>query len=317
MSLNAGLTLLLEEYPKASKQAFKDNALADFIRQEMPEAIRAVIGSNERYLIEGSAGKGRWANVPWAAVFDRFVTDTAQDGYYIVYLVKEDFTGLYHSLNQGVTTIKQQYGVDAKKALATRARDYQARLGARIDGLIYGPIDLAVSNLGGLGAYYEQGAICSKYYERWALPEDSSLAADLKLFTELYFNLVTRESGLFDRSHQEEDEKGLEIEDLRFFRMHKRIERNRSLASKAKKYLGLTCQACGFNFEAVYGSLGRDYIEAHHLTPVSTLKGKRVALDPENDFAVLCANCHRMIHRSDYVSDVQLFRREVLKLTNR
>jgi HNH endonuclease len=54
-------------------------------------------------------------------------------------------------------------------------------------------------------------------------------------------------------------------------------------------------------------------IEAHHLIPLSQLKGKRVALDPKNDVAVLCANCHRMVHRSGYVSDVDLFRQQILK----
>ncbi len=81
----------------------------------MPEAIQATIGDNHRYLVSGSAGQGNWARVPWAAVFDRFVTDTAQDGYYVVYLVREDFAGIYLSLNQGVTTVKKQYGTDGRE----------------------------------------------------------------------------------------------------------------------------------------------------------------------------------------------------------
>jgi 5-methylcytosine-specific restriction enzyme A len=263
-------------------------------------------------LVEGSPGKGRWAGVPWAAIFDRFVTETAQDGYYIVYLVREDSTGVYLSLNQGVTTISKQYRADARKALRTRADDYLARIGTLDRDLIRGPIDLAVCNTTGLGAFYEDGAICSKYYERGLLPGDAALAADLLLLVDYYFKLVTRESALFDKSQQEEDEKDLGVEDLRVFRTHKRIERNRNLAAKVKRSLGLTCQACGFNFEAVYGTTGKDYIEAHHLIPLSKLKGQRVALDPRRDFAVLCANCHRMIHRSEYVDDVRAFRTHVI-----
>src|SRR4051812_8868821 len=106
MSLNSALTLFLEEYPDAIEQPFAANPVAEFIRWVVPEAIEAVIGDNERYLVRGSAGQGNWARVPWAAVFDRFVTDTAQDGYYVVYLVKENFAGIYLSLNQGVTTVK-------------------------------------------------------------------------------------------------------------------------------------------------------------------------------------------------------------------
>src|SRR5829696_7147257 len=140
------------------------NPVAEFIRQTVPEAIEAAIGDNHRYLVRGSAGQGNWARVPWAAVFDRFVTDTAQDGYYLVYLVREDFTGIYLSLNQGVTTVKEQYGIDARKALRVRASDYLARIGTVADSLVCGPIELEVRSQSGLGALYEQGAVCSKHY---------------------------------------------------------------------------------------------------------------------------------------------------------
>jgi 5-methylcytosine-specific restriction protein A len=81
MSLNAALTLFLEEYPSAKQQALTDNPVAEFIRQDVPDVIKEVIGENRRYLVRGSVGKGNWARVPWAAIFDRFVTDTAQDGW--------------------------------------------------------------------------------------------------------------------------------------------------------------------------------------------------------------------------------------------
>lgn len=53
---------------------------------------------------------------------------------------------------------------------------------------------------------------------------------------------------------------------------------------------------CGFNFEAVYGDIGRDYIEVHHVKPLSSLD-EEVEIDPQNDLVCLCSNCHRMIHR--------------------
>ena len=63
---------------------------------------------------------------------------------------------------------------------------------------------------------------------------------------------------------------------------------------------GYVCQCCGFDFRRVYGDLGEEYIEAHHLTPLSSLpEGKTVSMDPQNDFAVLCSNCHRMVHKKN------------------
>jgi 5-methylcytosine-specific restriction enzyme A len=80
-------------------------------------------------------------------------------------------------------------------------------------------------------------------------------------------------------------------------RWHKRSERNPKLAKSAKEYHGTTCMTCGFNFEETYGEIGVGYIEAHHLTPFSELKGRPTQLDPKTDFTVLCPNCHRMLHK--------------------
>ncbi len=53
-------------------------------------------------------------------------------------------------------------------------------------------------------------------------------------------------------------------------------------------------------------------IEAHHLKPIAKLAGKVVELDAKNDFAVLCANCHRMIHRFEEPGNIEQFKK-VLK----
>lgn len=81
------------------------------------------------------------------------------------------------------------------------------------------------------------------------------------------------------------------------------------LAAKVKRIHGFVCQACGFDFEKVYvGISNRKYIEAHHLVPISLLKGQRVTRNPRTDFAVLCGNCHRMIHRFESPWDLEAFR---------
>lgn len=73
-------------------------------------------------------------------------------------------------------------------------------------------------------------------------------------------------------------------------------ERNKNNRLKAIKILGTTCLACGFNFEKVYGEIGKNYIQIHHSKPLSTTYGE-VKIDPEKDLIPLCANCHCMIHR--------------------
>ncbi|WP_217641640.1 HNH endonuclease [Actinopolyspora alba] len=56
----------------------------------------------------------------------------------------------------------------------------------------------------------------------------------------------------------------------------------------------LSCEACGFDFEAVYGERGRGYIECHHILPLHASGATTTQL---KDLALLCSNCHRMIHR--------------------
>lgn len=76
----------------------------------------------------------------------------------------------------------------------------------------------------------------------------------------------------------------------------KRYERNPKNRAKAIEIHGLNCKGCGFNFEKVYGERGKDFIEIHHVNPLSTIQ-EEVAINPETDLIPVCSNCHRMIHR--------------------
>jgi predicted HNH restriction endonuclease len=51
---------------------------------------------------------------------------------------------------------------------------------------------------------------------------------------------------------------------------------------------------CGFDFERAYGELGRGYAHVHHKRPLSERDGDEVTR--LEDLAVVCANCHAMIH---------------------
>ena len=83
-------------------------------------------------------------------------------------------------------------------------------------------------------------------------------------------------------------------------RVHRVRERNAKLVRARKAQVladgnGLACQGCGFDFASFYGLRGQDFIECHHTIPVSELKpGSRTKL---SDLALVCSNCHRMIHR--------------------
>jgi predicted HNH restriction endonuclease len=73
-------------------------------------------------------------------------------------------------------------------------------------------------------------------------------------------------------------------------------ERDAELRAAAIRVHGTTCQACGFSFEQAYGSYGKGYIQVHHKRPISSYNGS-IEIDPNTDLAVLCSNCHSIIHR--------------------
>ena len=89
-------------------------------------------------------------------------------------------------------------------------------------------------------------------------------------------------------------------EDRLLTRVHLVRERSHKLVKTKKErvlaeHSALACEACGFDFHAFYGELGAGFAECHHTVAVSKLKqGSRTKL---TDLALVCSNCHRMIHR--------------------
>jgi 5-methylcytosine-specific restriction protein A len=75
-----------------------------------------------------------------------------------------------------------------------------------------------------------------------------------------------------------------------------RSERDPALRAAALRLHGLACVVCGFDFEARYGPWGAGFAEVHHVVPLSAAGAPRET-NPLTDLAVVCANCHRMIHR--------------------
>ena len=58
---------------------------------------------------------------------------------------------------------------------------------------------------------------------------------------------------------------------------------------------GYKCIVCSFDFEEVYGEIGKNYIHVHHIIPISEI-GKEYELNPVTDLVPVCPNCHAMIH---------------------
>lgn len=70
----------------------------------------------------------------------------------------------------------------------------------------------------------------------------------------------------------------------------------------------LKCEACEFDFTERYGAIGKGFCEVHHKVPLSSLSEQTET--KLKDLAILCSNCHRMIHRTKPMSGVDEFKKK-------
>lgn len=106
----------------------------------------------------------------------------------------------------------------------------------------------------------------------------------------------------YSRGEMDENAQQLEGRSVRRYVNHRKREVKLRLAKirQALRQSGgrLTCEVpnCNFDFKERYGDLGAGYAHVHHKEQLSNAPkvGRRTSL---NDLAIVCANCHAMIHK--------------------
>ena len=182
------LLRILSDYRKAATEAKYSGShpiVQDF--DEASRALSTVPGVISRKIkVVPSAGKGNWASVPWISMLDPLETDTTQKGVYIVYLFRGDMSGLYVTLNQGVTELKGLSSQEQTQELSRRADAIRDRVpelaaaGFALDNTI------ELRSATSLGAKYEPSTIAHKFYDAGDLPAAEDLAADLHSLLDAY-----------------------------------------------------------------------------------------------------------------------------------
>src|SRR5450759_252567 len=317
MPLRETLQTILADYPKAKSEPLESHALAQFIRGEAEDAVQAALGVlGAGLLVEGSPGQGNWAAVPWISVFDPAITTSATRGYYVVYLFHAHEPVVHLSLNQGTTAVREEFAGKARDMLADRAEFMRKRVAEY--GTLLPVQTIELGSNARLPGDYVAGHALGTSYTLDALSTEATLRADLQNVVRAYRALTFRGGIEGDVEPQAELEDEFKIPaqtsviETRKYAYHRKIERNRTAAKQAKKSHGTRCQACDLDFEERYGAIGKGFIEAHHLRAIASLEeGVAITYDVATDFAVLCANCHRMIHRSDDPSDLSLFKKNI------
>lgn len=166
------------------------------------------------------------------------------------------------------------------------------------------------------------------------------MSSTSKLDKEIFFEFVNDKERLADLAGQIKD--AVQNEELNFklyripdeedeelsfvnegrviYKLHKYRERNSKInkkkkANHLKQFGNLACEACGFDFFEVYGELGEGFIECHHRVPLSDLDAEtKTRLD---DLALVCANCHRILHRGINSINMEDLKKVLLETRNR
>lgn len=303
MEIREILIDILSNYQQEATKPFKNNEFIHKITHDYTQELyRLVAQYGDRYKVTGSCGKGKWAECPWIAIFDTIITDNAQEGYYLVFLFDKCMNNVYLSLNQGVLSIQAQYKREASIVLSTRAEDFRNGLDTRNEDF-----DTQIQLDGSrLSKFYEKGNIIAKCYHKNNIPDNSVLKKDFYLLLTYYDALVAVDT------NERNNDKKLTVEEIKIRKLHTKFDRRGDIALKVKKRKGYKCEACGFTFVSKYGVLGENYIEAHHLVPFHKLTEGKTALNIDKDFAVLCSNCHRMIHLLNDPSDIAELKKRII-----
>jgi GTPase subunit of restriction endonuclease len=181
--LHDHLLKIMQQYPSAKRESFSNNPLGHFVRQTIPQELKKLPFIDDHYKVQGSVGMGNWATIPWIAIMDKRITDTTQQGEYIVYLFSENMESVYLTLMQGVTVpLKEKGKSEGYSYLQHKVNELRDKL--PLEGMLKDQ-HINLTN-GGLGKDYQVSTVAYYRYDRDQLPSSEQLIADLRNVVENY-----------------------------------------------------------------------------------------------------------------------------------
>jgi hypothetical protein len=174
---------ILSNYLRARLKPFGREHALWRVFEELDTRLQAYLSKHPTLRVKWGVGKGNWTRVPWFAFLDSRETNSTQYGVYPVYLFREDGSGVYLALNQGIGLLKEKHGTpESRRILRDRAaqllRDTPALENLKESGFSFDDkIDLYMSE--GPEKDYQASIVAYKLYRRRAIPHDAKLLSDL------------------------------------------------------------------------------------------------------------------------------------------
>ncbi|TPV45865.1 DUF3578 domain-containing protein [Bacillus dicomae] len=180
-NLREGFLRVMDEYLEAKKGEFTKHNLGSFVRNDMKKffANLSFIDMN-KYVVKGSVGQTKWANVPWFAIMNQKITKSTQRGYYIVYLFSENMQRLYLTIAQGVTDTPKEEIEIIKQEI--RQHINMSSKVKRDDNIFLGTSSSAKDYANSTVAYIE--------YDANKIPSEKELVEDLEEMLRYYEGFI-------------------------------------------------------------------------------------------------------------------------------
>lgn len=165
----------------------------NLVNNELPNFIKDSYNLSE-FKVWGSIGMGQYSEVPWVAISDKNITLTTQEGYYVVLLFHPEGEGVFLTLNQGWSKIKEsaRYYTDysSKELAISLAKRLSQKLNTSLEqGVFHYYHDKPNNVLGSNAEGYALGCIYYKYFSRDEL-DGESIEEYLGYFIDLYKELT-------------------------------------------------------------------------------------------------------------------------------
>nr|WP_237181067.1 DUF3578 domain-containing protein [Roseomonas haemaphysalidis] len=203
----------LQRFADARQGPFAGQAGLGAVLERIKAALSRMpaLQAHPEVQVSWSLGKGNWATVPWIALMDRRVTTSTQRGFYVVFLFPQDLSGVYLTLNQGVTDViqglKRVAGRQELQSRAQRARVAVPELATA--GYVLDDT-LGLRTNAALAADYESSTIAYKFYPAGAVPADAEIEADLRVALDAYARVIeavpTRTGDAVGEAEEEADD---------------------------------------------------------------------------------------------------------------
>ena len=315
------LTNICLNYPKDPRSVFNDIDILG------PNELRRAARITDSFKIYGGHGKGNTAQVPWILIGDKTITTSAQNGYYIVYLFNALGKGAYLSLNQGWTDYEKTFGIAQGKAEIMKSALYCRDLvRSSLENFPNMVIKLDAGTT--LAKGYELGHICGKFYGVNAMPPDDVLVNDLRELMGIYAELkgylskynvpitklpslvqskMTTTESAEDMQYQKEIEKAQPISvpnkpqakpSLLTEGEHEHYKKDPRVAKQVAEDNNYLCEYNTTHRTFISKVSGKNYVESHHLIPMSFQGQFQYSLDVPGNIISLCPTCHRLFHHA-------------------